>query len=171
LPPNIVDGLSSSLSRSDVSENGAFGAVDDIDAKEPMTLQTEALDPLEGFLVAGDGDTNAIKDADSDIGRRIAEAREAAGMERLTFGKRVGVRPETVAAWETGHRRPRSNRLATIAGVLGVGISWLMIGHGDSPSEQDDLAGIAPEIAAIRAELELLVARLDRLAGALPAPS
>ncbi|MFT7609565.1 MAG: transcriptional regulator with XRE-family HTH domain [Candidatus Aldehydirespiratoraceae bacterium] len=154
-----------------MSKGEAFGTVDGVDAKEPMTFQTEAHDPLEGFLLAGDGDTEALKDADSDVGKRIAEAREAAGMERAAFGARVGVRPETVAAWETGHRRPRSNRLATIAGVLGVGISWLMIGHGDSPSEQDDLAGIAPEIAAIRAELELLVARLDRLASALPAPS
>jgi transcriptional regulator with XRE-family HTH domain len=154
-----------------VSKGEAFGTVDGVDAKEPMTFQTEAHDPLEGFLLAGDGDTEALKDADSDVGKRIAEAREAAGMERAAFGARVGVRPETVAAWETGHRRPRSNRLATIAGVLGVGISWLMIGHGDSPSEQDDLAGIAPEIAAIRAELELLVARLDRLAGALPKAS
>jgi transcriptional regulator with XRE-family HTH domain len=154
-----------------VSKGEAIGTVDGVDAKEPMTLQTEAHDPLEGFLLAGDGDTDTLKDADSDIGRRIVEAREAAGIDRLTFGARVGVRPETVAAWESGHRRPRSNRLATIAGVLGVGISWLMIGHGDSPSEQGDLAGIAPEIAAIRAELELLVGRLDRLASALPTAS
>lgn len=163
--------IASSRIGSNVSKNGAFGTVDDIDAKEPMTPQPEAHDPFEGFLLAGDGDTETLKDADSDIGRRIAEAREAAGMERLTFGERVGVRPETVAAWESGHRRPRSNRLATIAGVLGVGISWLMIGHGDSPSEQDDLAGVAPEIASIRAELEQLVGRLDRLASALPKAS
>lgn len=133
-----------------------------------MTLQSDVHDPLEGFLLAGDGDTEALKDADSDVGSRIAQAREAAGMDRLAFGERVGVRPDTVAAWESGHRRPRSNRLATIAGVLGVGISWLMVGHGDSPSEQGDLAGIAPEIAAIRAELEMLVARLDRVTSALP---
>lgn len=99
-----------------------------------MTHESQPHTTLGDFLATGDAAETTLDDADADVGSRIEQAREIAGMDRTTFGAQVGVRPETISVWESGERLPRSNKLVSIAGILGVSLSWLMIGHGQGPS-------------------------------------
>ena len=116
-----------------------MGTVDSTEKKEAMSTKSTAQSNLGEFLATGDDDAD-LADADADVGSRIATARETAGMDRTAFGAQLGVREETVEAWESGSQAPRSNKLAAIAGVLGVSLSWLMIGRGVAPRDQHDSA-------------------------------
>lgn len=130
-----------------------------------MTHESQSPATLTEYFA---GDRVDALDADADVGSRIEAARELAGMDRAEFGAQVGVRPETVAAWESGERPTRSNKLVLIAGVLGVSLSWLMIGRGEGPSAPSQPAPLAPELADIRADLEELADRIDQVVQSLP---
>jgi len=97
--------------------------------------------------------------------RRIAEAREAAGLSRAELAQRMGVVPETVDAWEDAERVPRANRITVLAGVLGVSAMWLLSGEGDDPGAVDTTIG--PGRTEVQAELDAIRADLDRLSGAI----
>jgi transcriptional regulator with XRE-family HTH domain len=133
-----------------------------------MSPDPHAATSLGEFLSAPDEADVELDDADADVGSRIETARVAAGIDRETLGAQVGVGVDTVATWESGEGSPRSNQLVAIAGILAVSPPWLMIGHGDAPDTSQEPATVAPELAEIRAELEDLVQRLDRVVDALP---
>ena len=42
----------------------------------------------------------------------------------------------TIQAWESDRSQPRANRLAMLAGVLNVSLSWLLHGVGVSPADE-----------------------------------
>jgi len=124
---------------------------------------------LQRFL---DGDLEAqprgIEDSVNDVGTRMAEAREAAGRTQAEIANQLGVRASTVAKWERGSASPRSNRLAALAGILGVSLSWLIVGHGDEPTSTDDLDEIKVALSRVQAQLadtlnevDVLAARVD----------
>lgn len=89
-----------------------------------MQLSTETV--LTRFSEAGDGDT---------LGGRIWRARDAAKLSTKELASRLGVRSETISAWERDRSEPRSNRLFMLAGVLGVTPAWLIAGVGRAPDE------------------------------------
>lgn len=133
-----------------------------------MTEQL-ATNSLHRFL---DGDPEAqprgIEDSANDVGTRMADARVAAGRTQAEIANQLGVKASTVAKWERGTAAPRSNRLAVLAGILGVSLSWLIVGHGDEPTSTDDLDEVRVALARVQAQLtdtlnevEVLVARLD----------
>lgn len=66
----------------------------------------------------------------------LQQLREAQGLTKAEFGKRVGVSSNTVWAWETCYSRPQSRRLPTIASALGVSESYLRTGV--EPDETSD---------------------------------
>lgn len=105
-----------------------------------------------------------LPDTTADIGSRITQAREAAGMTQQELAEHIGVRQEAVRRWERGSTSPRANRLDTIAGLLGVSISWLMIGRGDAPSQGADLDGIRDDLVAVRHALQQVLRDVDSLA-------
>lgn len=82
-----------------------------------------------------DGDT---------LGGRIGRAREAAGLSVRETANRLGVKRETVSAWENDRSEPRTNRLYMLAGILGVSPVWLISGAGagisDPAPDQDRTA-------------------------------
>jgi transcriptional regulator with XRE-family HTH domain len=89
------------------------------------------------------------------FGDRVAAAREAMGLDQPTLARRLGVKPQTVAAWEADRAEPRANRLQMLAGLLGVPMVWLMSGEG---------AGLAPAKPAARAQaVEQAIAELRAL--------
>lgn len=95
----------------------------------------------------------AIDSLDFDtLGGRILRARDLTGMTLEDAAARVGVTAETFAEWETDRSEPRSNKLATLAGVLGISPTWLISGVGDGP-----------ERGAAQAGLTEMAADLDRL--------
>ncbi|MGZ0192712.1 MAG: helix-turn-helix domain-containing protein [Acidimicrobiales bacterium] len=78
------------------------------------------------------------------------------------------MKASTVAKWEHGSASPRSNRLAALAGILGVSLSWLLVGHGDEPTSSDDLDEIKVPLSRVQAqpadtlnEVDVLAARID----------
>jgi HTH-type transcriptional regulator, cell division transcriptional repressor len=131
--------------------------------------QQQPTNSLQRFL---DGDLDAqprgIEDSANDVGSRMAEARVAAGRTQAEIANQLGVKASTVAKWEHGSASPRSNRLASLAGILGVSLSWLIVGHGDEPTSTDDLDEIKVALNRVQAQLvdtlnevDVLAARID----------
>ena len=72
------------------------------------------------------------------FGDRVAAARENADMTQAALAKRLGIKQSTLRGWEDDLSEPRANRLATLAGVLGVSMMWLINGEGDGIDAPDD---------------------------------
>lgn len=86
--------------------------------------------------MANDGTImNDTPDSDT-LGGRIWRARDALDMSLSGLARRLGVKTETLAAWEGDRSEPRANRLMMLAGVLGVSPTWLLSGIGDAPTAQ-----------------------------------
>ena len=73
------------------------------------------------------------------LGGRIWRARDALGLSTKDLADRLGVRTDTISAWERDRSEPRTNRLFMLAGVLGVTPAWLIAGIGEAP--KDGLSG------------------------------
>ena len=87
-----------------------------------------------------DADTNWYSDDNATFGDRLATARERAGLSQTDLAHKLGVKESTLIAWEEDRKEPRANRLSTLAGMLGISLSWLLTGEGhgpDSPSDKD----------------------------------
>lgn len=67
------------------------------------------------------------------MGERIADARECNNLTTAQLSRRLGVQTDTISDWQRNTSQPRANRLAMLAGVLGVSPSWLLIGRGTGP--------------------------------------
>ncbi len=67
-----------------------------------------------------------------DIGSRITEARQMADITKSALARRLGVTPQSVQDWESGSTKPKAERLAEMAGVLGVSLHWLAFGEGEA---------------------------------------
>lgn len=65
-------------------------------------------------------------------------AREATNLSIAQAARRLGVMTASWNAWECDRDEPRGNRLAMMAGLLGVTPSWLLAGQGNGPSENAD---------------------------------
>jgi len=72
------------------------------------------------------------------MGGRLSRARDAAGLTVSELARRLGVKTSTIHAWESDRSLPRANRLAMLAGLLNVSLSWLLHGVGTSPAEAAD---------------------------------
>lgn len=109
-------------------------------------------------------------EASATFGDRLAGAREAAGLSQEALATQLGVRLETLQAWEDDVAEPRANRLQMLSGMLNVTLMWLLTGTGeglDGPPDQVEEAeaerALVREIREVRAGLEDLDVRLGRL--------
>jgi HTH-type transcriptional regulator, cell division transcriptional repressor len=106
-----------------------------------------------------DGDT---------LGGRIGRAREAAGLTAKETANQLGVKKETVSAWERDRSEPRTNRLYMLAGILGVSPIWLISGGGEggpeyaASSETSSLRASLAEILRLHAETGRAIETLQR---------
>lgn len=108
--------------------------------------------------------------ADS-LGERLAQARDAQGLSAAQLARRIGVKTDTLHAWEAGRSGPRPNVLLRLAGMLNVSPTWLLTGNGDSPSaasSETEMMQIHAAVERLRttllgaaAELKQLEERLD----------
>ena len=87
------------------------------------------------------------------IGYQIAKARETKGLSPLQLSNRVGVEEATLLNWENERSSPRANRLAQIAGILGVPLAWLIAGEEDEDVTEYDTPNLK-ETASIESKLE-----------------
>lgn len=104
------------------------------------------------------------------FGDRVAAARENAQMTQAVLAKRLGVKQATLRGWENDVSEPRANRLATLAGVLGVSMMWLINGEGeglDAPDEGQSSDASAKdvlnEMRELRADMLKRAEQLGRL--------
>jgi transcriptional regulator with XRE-family HTH domain len=70
------------------------------------------------------------------LGDRIRKARLTTGMNQREFAPLIGVKPGSLAAWESDHSVPR-NMLAVarrIAGLTGIPAAWVL-GLDDGPPD------------------------------------
>jgi HTH-type transcriptional regulator, cell division transcriptional repressor len=108
-----------------------------------------------------------VRDNDT-LGGRIWRAREAAAYSAARFARTLGVKKETLDAWESDRSEPRANRLVTMAGLLGVSPSWLLHGIGDSPLDEtvsDELQILRAQLARIkelREQTEISITNMER---------
>ncbi len=100
------------------------------------------------------------------VGARITRAREACGLSVDDLALRLGVRSETLTAWERGETEPRPNRLTTLAGVLNVTPGWLLFDCGEDPLESSgsaELHDMRRELAALKNVLQSSLNDADRM--------
>lgn len=112
--------------------------------------------------------------AEDTLGGRISFARESAGLSEEEAARRLGVLAESWIAWERDRDAPRANRLATMAGILGVSLSWLIGGAGDGPQDRpasdgpsDDRAELLRELRQASRDVAALNRRMDEIAEGL----
>lgn len=115
-----------------------------------------------------------LPDSDT-MGGRLSRARDSAGLTIAELARRLGVKASTIQAWESDRSQPRANRLAMLAGVLNVSLSWLLHGIGASPSDESRsdlvqavstnlqrLQRLHEETASIIAQIERDLARAEK---------
>jgi HTH-type transcriptional regulator, cell division transcriptional repressor len=99
-------------------------------------------------------ETTVFSDAGDDtLGGRLSSARDAAGITVELLAGQLGVRKETILAWESDRSEPRPSRLVKIAGIFGVSPLWLMTGTGEGPGELSDeraLQALKTELARLQ---------------------
>jgi transcriptional regulator with XRE-family HTH domain len=109
--------------------------------------------------------------AEDTLGGRIVHARETAGLSTAELASRLGVTEETMANWENDRAEPRSNKLNTLAGLLGVSPTWLLAGRGAAPAGNTENGGqeLRGEIGRIKVEAARLLHRIDALSAQIAA--
>jgi transcriptional regulator with XRE-family HTH domain len=103
------------------------------------------------------------RDMDS-FGGRLARAREAAGLSPEDLASRLSVKIATVAAWERDRAAPTARQLATIAGLLGVSLSWLLhgVGPGAPAAEDEQLADLLVDLKRLKDEVAGVIVKVER---------
>lgn len=79
------------------------------------------------------------------FGKRLAQAREAAGMTQGVLAEEIGVSQSTVGKWETEERDPRglqniAEKAAAALSVTKVTKMWLLTGEGGGPQARPEMA-------------------------------
>ena len=101
------------------------------------------------------------------LGGRIVQAREALSLTTAQLARRLGVKTETLQAWESDRSEPRSNRLLMLAGMLSVSPTWLLMGSGESPIEhlsETEMTNIRSNVIRLREQVRMIADELDQLA-------
>ena len=109
------------------------------------------------------------------LGGRLSRARDAKSSSLAQVANLAGVEAKTLEAWECDRSAPRSNRLTTLAGVLGISPSWLLYGRGASPTQVPPSANVEPvelQLNRLKLQLQSISASIESLEQSLcPATS
>lgn len=106
------------------------------------------------------------KDSDRarEIGARITEARNAAGMKQRELAELLGVSERSIQAYEQGETIPwRFGH--DLERVFNRSMGWFWYGRDEISSNAEDLLQLVlTEVRSIRAELAALKSEVERLA-------
>lgn len=69
----------------------------------------------------------------SAFGKRLASARERAGLSQTELGEKLGLSQRAIAHWERGTTALRPDQLDTLAKALTVSVDELVSGHKIQP--------------------------------------
>ena len=116
---------------------------------------------------------DAFNTDDSTFGGRVSAARHAQGFNQAELAARLGLTPKTIAAWESGSSKPRSNKMQMLAAILNVSLRWLMSGSGEGTvagtaphsgqADPDNVRAILAEMRELKADLTNSANKLNRL--------
>lgn len=98
------------------------------------------------------------------FGDRMAAAREALGLDQKGLASRLGVKLSTIQRWEEDQSEPRANKLVMLAGVLNVGMPWLLMGEGEGLDAPGDDQALPSDLQSLMTEIRVLQATLIRVA-------
>lgn len=98
------------------------------------------------------------------LSKRIAEARKAAGLTQTEVARRLGIRPQSVQAWESGVSAPRARRLSELAQVLDVPEAFFFAAENGSTDLGGTLSSASAKARRVAEELVALAdaGKLDR---------
>ena len=80
---------------------------------------------------------------------------------------RPSIKIATLQSWECDRSEPRADRLATIAGILNVSLSWLIHGVSDAPNDNLNsdivslLRGHLEQMKGLREKTDAIIERLE----------
>ena len=80
---------------------------------------------------------------------RIKQIRKEAGLTQVDFGKRIGVKGNTITGYETGLRNPTDAVLLSICREFNVNEEWLQTGEGEMNKKRtrnQELAAFANDV-------------------------
>ncbi|MDU8941869.1 helix-turn-helix domain-containing protein [Ovoidimarina sediminis] len=107
--------------------------------------------------------------AGESLPERLCLARQRQDYSRADLSNLIGVTEGTITRWEQGRSAPRSNRMAILAGALGVSMRWLLSGQGDMSQPADpantkpDRDDLLRELTGIAREVDLSLQALSRI--------
>ena len=103
------------------------------------------------------------EDTRTAIARRLALARQQAGLSQGQVAKLLGVHRPTISEIESGRRRVAAEELAQLASIYGVDATWLT--SGSSGDEYEDRISLAArELSKLKQDdLDRVVALLKTL--------
>ncbi len=105
---------------------------------------------------------------DDTFGGRLSRAREAAGLTPKDLASRLSVNIATVQGWENDRAGPSARRLNTLAGLVGVSLSWLLHGVGTSPivanepGSDEALTGQLEKLKLLQADVANIIVRMEQ---------
>jgi len=97
-------------------------------------------------------------DLRGDIGRRIRELREGAGITLADLARRLSTHPSNIQRWEQGRVSPNWRSLTRIAEALGVALEDLV--SGGREEAQASPAASMREVVSYDAELPAMLSRM-----------
>lgn len=96
------------------------------------------------------------------MGARLKQARQAAGLRQPDVARVLNVAPTTVSSWETGHRDPDTSTLGRLATLYGVSVGWLL-----GTALQNEIGGKAAPPHGSRLDLDSLPPEAKRFLDAV----
>jgi phage repressor protein C with HTH and peptisase S24 domain len=92
--------------------------------------------------------------ADKRRGQRLRERRKAIGMDVTELAKAIGVSQPAVSQWEIGITAPNRKKVAKLAQILRVPVSWLLT--DDEAQPQSAPSSGPPPVAALPIDVPVL---------------
>jgi len=86
------------------------------------------------------------------IGSRIKQARGEAGMTQKGLAEKANCEQSTVAHWESERNLPSTEKLKSLADILGVSASWLLSGEGGEGGATEAVASDPASTIAFQGE-------------------
>lgn len=96
-----------------------------------------------------------------EIGARIQQARERAGLRQEDLAELLGVATRTIQNYEGGATKQYA-KLRQIAALIGTTPEWLL--HGDAPSTEatpDQMEIVQTQLADLRQDMQRLLALVE----------
>lgn len=98
-------------------------------------LRSDALGARADPVLARPGAVS-VHSSDVRFGANLKQLRLAKGLSQARVGAALGVSGPSISGWESGRARPKHDRLAALAALLGVPAAQLLVDLSAEPAEE-----------------------------------